>query len=53
MTTFVSTVYRDLTCAAAAAVITMIFAASFVQSTSVPPGTASATQTAAGQAEQA
>jgi len=52
MTTFVSTVYRDLTCAAAAAVITMIFAASFVQSTSVPPGTASV-QTAAGQATQA
>jgi len=37
MNTFVSTLTRDLTCAAAAAVITLIAAASFVQSTSAPP----------------
>jgi hypothetical protein len=53
MSTFISTVYRDLACAAAAAVISMIFAASFVQSTSVAPVTTSATQTVAGQAEHA
>jgi hypothetical protein len=50
MSTFISAVYRDLACAVAAAVITMIFAASFVQSTSVPPGIAAATQAVAGQA---
>jgi hypothetical protein len=53
MSTFISAAYRDLTCAAAAAVITLIFAASFVQSTSVPPGTAAATHAVAGQADQA
>jgi hypothetical protein len=53
MSTFASSVYRDLTCAAASAVITLILAASFVQSTSVPPGTATTTHAVAGQAEQA
>jgi hypothetical protein len=39
MNAFFSALYRDLTCAAAALVITLIVAASFVQSTAVPPGT--------------
>jgi hypothetical protein len=38
MNTFVSALYRDLTCATAAAAITLVLAASFVQSTSVTPG---------------
>ena len=37
MNAFVSTVYRDLTCAAAAAVISLIVGMSFVQSTAVAP----------------
>ena len=37
MSTFVSTLARDLACAAAAAVITMVMAVSFVQSTSAAP----------------
>jgi hypothetical protein len=39
MNTFVSALYRDLTCGAAAVVITVILSAAFVQSTSVAPGT--------------
>jgi len=39
MNSFASTLYRDVTCAAAAALITLVFGLSFVQSTSVPPGT--------------
>ena len=35
MNTFVSTLARDLTCAAAAAVVSAVVALSFVQSTSV------------------
>ena len=35
MNTFVSTLYRDLTCAAAAALISVVVAMSFVQSTAV------------------
>jgi hypothetical protein len=38
MTTYVSFALRDLACGAAATVITLILSASFVQSTSVPPG---------------
>jgi hypothetical protein len=38
MNTTVTTLYRDVTCGAAAAVITLILSAAFVQSTSVPPG---------------
>jgi hypothetical protein len=37
MNAFVSTLYRDLTCAAAAAVISLIVGMSFVQSTAVAP----------------
>ena len=39
MNALFSALYRDLTCAAAALVITLIVAASFVQSTAVAPGT--------------
>jgi len=39
MNAFVSALYRDLTCAAAAAVITAVIGLSFVQSTAVAPGT--------------
>ena len=38
MNSFASTLYRDLTCAAAAALITLVFGLSFVASTSVAPG---------------
>jgi hypothetical protein len=38
MNPFIATAYRNLTCAAAALVITLIVGASFVQSTSVAPG---------------
>jgi hypothetical protein len=38
MNTFVARVYRDLTCGAAAAVITAVLGLAFVQSTSVPYG---------------
>jgi hypothetical protein len=38
MSTFVSTLVRDVTCAVAAAVITLIVGASFVDSTALPPG---------------
>jgi hypothetical protein len=38
MNTYVSIALRDLACGAAAALITLILSASFVQSTSVPPG---------------
>jgi hypothetical protein len=37
MNAFVSTLYRDLTCAAAAVVISLIVAGSFLQSTSTAP----------------
>jgi hypothetical protein len=54
MNSFASTLYRDLTCAAAAALITLVFSLSFVQSTSVPPGThADTTRTVALQSDHA
>ena len=34
----VTALYRDLTCAAASALITLVLALSFVQFTSAPPG---------------
>jgi hypothetical protein len=37
MSTFVSTVYRDLTCALAAAVIAVVASSAFVESTAVAP----------------
>jgi hypothetical protein len=43
MNTFLAIAYRDLACATAAALITLILSVTFVQSTSVPPGTRSAT----------
>ena len=45
MNAIVSSLYRDLTCAAAAAVISLIVGLSFVQSTAVAP--ASSTTSAA------
>jgi hypothetical protein len=39
MNTFASVLYRDLTCAAAAVLISLVVSVSFVQSTSVAPGT--------------
>jgi hypothetical protein len=38
MNTFATTLYRDLTCGAAATLITLVLSLSFLQSTSVPPG---------------
>jgi hypothetical protein len=42
MNDFVSSLYRDLTCAAAALLISMVIGASFVQSTATAPGNPSA-----------
>ena len=39
MTTLIDTVRRDVACAAAAAMITLVTSLAFVQSTSVAPGT--------------
>ncbi len=39
MNAIVSSLYRDLTCAAAALVISVVIGASFVQSTATAPGT--------------
>jgi hypothetical protein len=39
MNAFFTTVYRDLSCGAAAIVITAVLAGAFVQSTSTAPGT--------------
>ena len=38
MNSFADTVYRDLTCAAGAALITILLSVTFVQATSLPPG---------------
>jgi hypothetical protein len=40
MSAIVSSLYRDLTCAAAALLISLVIGASFVQSTATPPGNA-------------
>jgi len=45
MNTIVTTLYRDVTCGAAAALITLILSVAFIQSTSVPPGMRAATTT--------
>jgi len=50
MNAIVATLYRDLTCAAAALVISYLVGASFVQSTATAPGTRAATAVAAQQA---
>ena len=39
MSTFITSLYRDVTCAAAAALITLVLGVSFLQSTAVAPGT--------------
>jgi hypothetical protein len=38
MNTFTSMLYRELTCGAAAALITLVLSLAFVQTTSLPPG---------------
>ena len=43
MNTFITIAYRELTCAAAALLITLIVSASFVESTSVAPATHAST----------
>jgi hypothetical protein len=50
---YLSTLYRDVTCAAAALVITLIVGATFVESTSVVPGAYASTTAAAGQHQPA
>jgi len=50
MKTFVTTLYRDVTCAAAAALITLVLGVSFLESTSVVPGAPLATTAAPNQA---
>jgi hypothetical protein len=42
MNAIVSSLYRDLTCAAAALLISVVIGASFVQSTATAPGPAAA-----------
>jgi hypothetical protein len=53
MNAILATAYRDLTCAAAAAVITLVLALSFLQATSIPPGMHAPTSAAVAQGEQA
>jgi hypothetical protein len=43
MSTLISALYRDVTCGAAAILITLVLGAAFVQSTSVTPGTPAGT----------
>jgi hypothetical protein len=50
MNAIASSPYRDLTCAAAAVLITLVIGASFVQSTAAAPATATAATFAARQA---
>jgi hypothetical protein len=38
MNTFTSGLYRELTCGAAATLITLVLSLAFLQTTSVPPG---------------
>jgi hypothetical protein len=49
MNAFISAVYRDLTCTAAALLITVVMGASFVQSTATAPGSHAPAATAARQ----
>jgi hypothetical protein len=46
MNAIVSSLYRDLTCAAAAVLISLVIGASFVQSTATAPGAHAPTLTA-------
>ena len=50
MNAFISTLYRDLTCAAAAVLISLIVSMSFVQSTATAPGSHAAVTAPASQA---
>ncbi len=53
MTTFPTTLYRNVTCAAAAVLITLVVSLSFVQSTSAAPFGVARTTPADVQAERA
>jgi len=53
MNAYLSALYRDVACAAAALVITLIVGASFVESTSVVPGTQASAAAPASQHQQA
>ena len=50
MNAIVSSLYRDLTCAAAAVLISLVIGASFVQSTATAPATGAAVTLTARQA---
>ena len=50
MNAFISTMYRDLTCAAAAVLISLIVSMSFVQSTATAPASHAGVTTTASQA---
>ena len=50
MNAFVSNLFRDVTCAAAALVITLVLSAAFVQSTAEPYGVHAAATTSQHQA---
>ena len=50
MNAIISSLYRDLTCAAAALLISVVIGASFVQSTATVPAYAAVTTSAARQA---
>jgi uncharacterized protein YsxB (DUF464 family) len=49
MNAIISELYRDLVCAAASALITLVLAVSFVESTSVPYGMHAAVSTTQAQ----
>jgi hypothetical protein len=53
MNAFVTALYRDVTCAAGAAVITLVIGMSFVQSTAVAPGTPASTSVATHSSQHA
>ncbi|HYL03909.1 MAG TPA: hypothetical protein VEU54_10885 [Steroidobacteraceae bacterium] len=45
MNAFAATLYRDVTCAAAALLLTTVFSMAFIESTAVPPGARAQTST--------
>jgi hypothetical protein len=53
MNAYLSAIYRDVTCAAVALVITLIVGASFVESTAVAPGAQTSVSAPASQHQQA
>jgi hypothetical protein len=49
MNAFATRLYRDVTCAAAAMLLTTVFSYAFVESTSVPPGARAVTSSVVAQ----